>query len=77
MVEEILGDSEASNRTPTPVRLRERAVKEGFWEEEVLSHATRFGQGNVSRSDLCQFQVEALRACTCFSVIPLFPLPQE
>ena len=60
-----------------PVWLRERAVKEGFREEEVPSHATHFGQWKVSTSDLCQFQVEALRARMCFSVIPLFPLPQE
>ena len=50
-----------------------RPLKEGFWEQEVLSHAACFGQWNVSRNDPCHFQMETRRARMCFSMILLFP----
>ena len=38
-----------------------------------LGCATYFGQENVSRSDICHFQVAALRASVCFTLFS-FPL---
>lgn len=38
-----------------------------------LGHSACSEQLNVNKSDLCNFQVEAIRAYTCFPTISTFP----